>query len=174
MARRRGTPRRPVSEVANEPGHRRSPDHLIAYATSHGIEAIDVRQAAHEIAHVQDAKLPQAIPWSYDEVYRGALAVCTGSDGKLDRAAYVRLEIRARAIEQIVCRELGEPYDVLAWTGICYMEFARECLLDLLPDRSVMGLARQIFNEAGDCHTILAARSISRLRVEHAEGPGPR
>ena len=88
---------------------------LMVAVTSRGSDADDPRDAAHEACHALDARMRG--PWEREAIHR-ALERRHGRIGDL-----IFAEVRARAVEQIVCRDLGvDPHSVEHWATIVVLE----------------------------------------------------
>jgi len=86
---------------------------LVLALRARGVDATDLRHCVHEASHALDAKMRG--PWSNEGVSVAMKRLGPG------RAA--ASEIRARAVEQIVCKRLGvvtKPLDY--WVGMSVME----------------------------------------------------
>jgi len=88
---------------------------LVAAVKKRGGEPRDPRDAAHEACHALDAKL--TAKWTRDNIHEALEEYCEG-----DRGAMVYREIRARAVEMLVCQQLGIEYDLESWAHTCFME----------------------------------------------------
>ncbi len=94
-----------------------NPETLIAIIRAHGNDAINLRDAAHEAHHAIEAGVP-AGKWDRETIHRYVV--------RMGRADAARSEIRARAVEQIVCRRFGvDCGTVEKWALIAYMEAAK-------------------------------------------------
>jgi hypothetical protein len=100
-------------------------DRLVEYMATRGNAPHDVRDAAHEAAHVYQAAIMRgslARETIHKRLEREARHIRPASD------AMVRFELQARAVEQIVCKELGvgcyplvEAADIMAMELIVNM-----------------------------------------------------
>lgn len=101
---------------------------LVKLISSAGNDARNLRDAAHEAAHALQMNIPKG-QWERDSIHD---ALCTQarefSRGKRDSLQQAhnflwRSEIYARAVEQIVCRDLNIPTDpVEVWANNAFME----------------------------------------------------
>ncbi len=89
-----------------------------------GSDAGDLRDAAHEACHAIEVGLRG--PWDRESIHR-ALSRQRGP------GAMVVLEIRARAVEQMVCASLGvDPGgDIEHWAFVAIMEAAKNARIGL-------------------------------------------
>lgn len=102
-----------------------TPAEIIAAVQSHGSDAQDLRDAAHEACHAIDAKLRGL--WERERIHR-ALSRKYGNRGSL-----VFAEVRARAVEQIVCTDLGvDCGTVERWAHVTFLETLKNMQI-LLP-----------------------------------------
>lgn len=77
-----------------------------------GSDAKDLRDAAHEACHALQWRVRKS--WTRDNIH---------ARKPKQRSEGVRDEILARAVEQIVCRQLGvDCGSVVKWAMICWME----------------------------------------------------
>jgi len=93
-----------------------SADLLVAEVRRRGSDARDARDAAHEACHALQWSVPE--PWSRENIHK--------RKPRLRRADGVTDEIMARAVEQLVCADLG--YDcgsVEKWAMVCWMEMLK-------------------------------------------------
>lgn len=89
-------------------------DALIAIIRANGNDATTLRDAAHEAHHAIESGTP-AGKWDRETINRYVT--------KMGRGNAARSEIRARAVEQIVCRRFGvDPGTVDHWAFIACME----------------------------------------------------
>ena len=86
-------------------------EQLVAVARSHGSDAADARDAAHEACHVVQWGVRGK--WTRENIHRRAPRV---------RGYGVADEIAARAVEALICQRLGIEYDLKKWTMVCWME----------------------------------------------------
>lgn len=86
---------------------------LVAAVRAKGSDARDVRDAAHEATHALRWKV--RAPWTRDRIHDKAPA-------PRDASRKIREEIIARAVEALICAELGVEYDLPTWAMTCAME----------------------------------------------------
>lgn len=85
-----------------------------------GSDAIDLRDASHEASHALEFDLRGK--WSRDRVHAAVIKRGRGSRF-LSGALIVKSEIKARAVEQIVCSRLGVPVEsVEVFAGVALLE----------------------------------------------------
>lgn len=90
-----------------------TPEALIAAIRKRGNDATDLRDAAHEAHHALSAGVRG--PWDRESIHRAVMAM-----GRADAAGD---EIMARAVEQIVCADLGVTTDSIEkWAFWACME----------------------------------------------------
>jgi hypothetical protein len=87
---------------------------VIAWARRMGSDTDTVRDAAHEASH--------AIEFGCARWDRRSIDVAAFSPR--NRRLLVTSEVDARALERIVCEELGVPYDPMEWAKVCLLEQA--------------------------------------------------
>lgn len=94
------------------------PERIIAAVRARGSDATDLRDAAHEAHHALTAGLRKK--WDRESIDR---AICR----KFQRpGAAASEEILARAVEQLVCADLGVDCGTIDhWAFICCMEAAK-------------------------------------------------
>lgn len=88
-----------------------SADQLVAIVRSRGSDATDARDAAHEACHAIQWGVRGK--WTRDNIHRRAPRV--PGFGVAD-------EIKARAVEALICQRLGIDYDLPKWAMVCWME----------------------------------------------------
>lgn len=96
---------------------------IVAWARSMGSAADTVRDAAHEASHALEFG---CVRWDRRSVDEAAFA-------PRNRSLLVTSEIDARAVERIVCEELGLTYEPLRWAEICLLEQAKLGLYRAFP-----------------------------------------
>jgi len=84
---------------------------IVQWAQAHGSDAKEPRDAAHEGYHGWSLGVSN---WDREEIHAAIM--------ELDRPYRVRQEVEARAVEWIVCEELGIDYDLSHWCMISAME----------------------------------------------------
>jgi len=90
-----------------------SQERIIAYAQAMGSDATDIRDAAHEACHAIEA---HAEKWDRDGVHYAVVK-------KWKRPAdQLGAEVRARAVERMVCEHFGAEYDTEEWLGVAALE----------------------------------------------------
>ena len=81
------------------------------------IQAADLRDAAHEACHALESDLRGK--WTRDRIHTKL------TRGVFSRMFLVESEIKARAVEQIVCKRLGVETDpVDSWAAVALLEMA--------------------------------------------------
>lgn len=89
-------------------------EQLIAAVRSNGNDPRDLRDAAHEAHHALEAKVKRG-KWDRETIHRAVM--------KMGLGRAVQSEIMARAVEQIVCADLGvDCGTVEKWAMIACME----------------------------------------------------
>lgn len=87
---------------------------FVAAVRARGSDARDVRDAAHEAFHALHAGVP-AGQLDRESIHSALMAMRRG-----DAAAS---EVHARAVERLVCEQLGAPYgDPETWVSLALME----------------------------------------------------
>lgn len=96
---------------------------IIARVASYGNDPRDLRDAAHEATHAFDGDVPSG-QWDRETIHQAQLRVCKPWPSKLGRVKLISMEIDARAVEQLVCRDLGCSIEaeIEHWAGITFME----------------------------------------------------
>lgn len=87
---------------------------LVDAVRKRGSNADDPRDAAHEACHALEWGVTKK--WTRDNIHARKPRI--RSDG-------VSSEITARAVEAIVCADLGVKYDVDKWAFTCWMEMLK-------------------------------------------------
>lgn len=87
---------------------------VVQWVRSMGSDTVDVRDAAHEASHALEFGCER---WDRGSIDRAAFDV-------RNRRFLVSSEVEARAVERIVCEELGLPYDARKWADVCLLEQA--------------------------------------------------
>lgn len=129
-------------------------DRLLAAVRKRGGEPRDPRDAAHEACHALDAKLKG--PWTRDNIHEALTKFCG------DRGVMLYHEIRARAVEMVVCQQLDIPYDVEQWASTCYLE---QVSVARIAPPSFEWLLEQIKRQSTMAKTTLMAKRILGLRA---------
>ena len=103
-----------------------SADAIIAAVRKRGNDATTLRDAAHEACHAIQARIVRG-KWDREAIHH---KLTKG----LSNAELVRVEIVARAVEQLVCRDLGvDCGSVEEWANITWWETAKNMRIQL-PD----------------------------------------
>lgn len=126
---------------------------IVEAVTKRGCSPRDVRDAAHEACHALDAKLEDK--WTRDNVHEALKEFCNH-----DRGTMLYHEIRARAVEMLVCQQLGVEYDLQSWANTCFMESMKN---GILPP-SYEWLVDHIERQAKMMKTRLMVKRIMELR----------
>lgn len=128
------------------------PADIIAAVRALGSDAGDLRDAAHEAHHALDARVPRG-RWDRQTIDRAVFRMGA------KRAAFS--EVMARAVEQLVCADLGVPCDsVEDYAAIAVLE-AAGAGLDLGSANDFAALVRhamgtRVARRAADAVTALA------------------
>lgn len=96
---------------------------IVLWARSMGSDADTVRDAAHESSHALEFGL---VSWDRRSIDVAAFA-------PKHRRILVSSEVDARAVERIVCEELGLPYEPMKWANVCLLEQAKLGLYRAFP-----------------------------------------
>lgn len=131
-------------------------DAIVAAVREKGSDPRDVRDAAHEAAHAFQTKLQGK--WERERIHQ-ALQRKAKAMGPLSRAEFVRYEVQARAVEQLVCQRLEIPYEPEKWRNTAWMEtlknginvptdFFNEAIERALLSRQVAQLVKQVMRLA--------------------------
>ena len=117
---------------------------LIAAVRARGGQPRDLRDAAHEACHALDVSLSP--PWTRDRIHDAVIAHC-GNEPDTEQVRLIGLELRARAVEHVVCRSRGIEHDLSAWAITMWMETASSMRIfipqpERLPD-TILGLANR-------------------------------
>jgi hypothetical protein len=91
---------------------------IILAAQNQGCDAVDVRDAAHEMCHAFAA---EADDWSRNGVHEALKAMHSRRPSSL-----LREEVLARAVERKVCEHFKVEYDSEHWLMMASMETMRE------------------------------------------------
>ncbi len=130
-------------------------DHpLVALCKAHGNNASDVRDAAHEIYHAQAIAEQDWTDWDREVVHAHLV-------GQFARAELWLHELKARAVEQLVCKHFDYDCGPLSkWVHISAMEAIKfgmpyadhsvsmSIAEDLMEDDAVIADAQHIINLA--------------------------
>lgn len=87
---------------------------IVAWVRCMGSDTTDVRDAAHEASHALEFGCER---WDRRSIDVAAFA-------PQNRRLLVSSEVEARAVERIVCEEVGVPYEPLKWADVCLLEQA--------------------------------------------------
>lgn len=87
---------------------------LVAAVQAKGSDATDARDAAHEACHALEWGVMKT--WTRDNIH---------ARKPRKRSAGVASEITARAVEALVCADLGIPHDLEKWGFVCVMEMMK-------------------------------------------------
>jgi hypothetical protein len=90
-----------------------TPETVIAAVRSRGSNARDLRDAAHEAHHALEMGVPPG-EWGRDKIGQAVMA-CS-------RSTALASEVMARAVEQLVCERLNEPYNRHEWMLLACLE----------------------------------------------------
>lgn len=101
---------------------------LLSVCRAHGNDAEDPRDAAHEMCHVFETEMTDWDDWRRDSIHRGVLLLDRKERGS--RANLWLSELRARVVEETVCRELG--FEIPKW-DVRMMTAVREAMHYSLP-----------------------------------------
>jgi hypothetical protein len=97
-------------------------DAIIRYIQAKGSDATDLRDAAHEAHH---ALVAGARRWDRNSIHNALMRYTKGAPGAL-----VFEEVKARAVEQLVCKDLGvECWPVEKAAHIAWMETTKSLRL---------------------------------------------
>lgn len=94
---------------------------VLAEVRRRGSDAVDLRDAAHEASHALEFNLRGK--WTRDRIHQ-AVIKRTSRSSVIRAVSIIGTEIRARAIEQIVCQRLGvsiERIEVFASVALLEM-----------------------------------------------------
>lgn len=101
-----------------EPSPLSPADRLILAIRARGSDASDLRDAAHEACHALEFDVPEG-SWDRESIDK----VVQRRNRKRDRSSAWASEILARAVEQLVCADLGvECWSVEKCVGVACME----------------------------------------------------
>jgi hypothetical protein len=95
-------------------------DALVEAIRRRGSNPRNLRDAAHEACHALEVGLRQ--PWQRERIHSALCEKVTGPGGHLDNASFVAAELRARAVETLVCQAFEVDYDIEGWAAISYVE----------------------------------------------------
>ena len=127
---------------------------LIAGVRARGAQPRDLRDAAHEAAHALRTGL--AGRWTRDRIHAAVLAAAPEPHDLL------AAELEARAVELLVCQQLGELYDIEHWAEVCRRDTERVLRATLLV--SVAELAAEIERRAKEGGAVALAKRVGRIR----------
>lgn len=136
--------------------------YVIEAVRARGGNPRDLRDAAHEASHAIEAKVPDG-KWERESVHGYILKL----EKKLGRSAMIGSELRARAVEQIVCRRLGtDPGTVDRWALVSAIEAAKRGLSFISVPDAVKGI--QVYMETGS--VIAIAEEVLSLPERKVKG----
>jgi len=127
---------------------------LIAAVRARGATPRDLRDAAHEAAHALRTGLD--VPWTRDRIHDAVLVAAS------EPSELLAAELEARAVELLVCRQLGEPYQLEHWAAVCLRESERVLRAGILCTVAELAAAIERRAQAGEVITL--ARRVGRLR----------
>jgi hypothetical protein len=93
---------------------------VVAAVRRRGSDARNLRDAAHEACHALDVGLRGV--WKRERIHTALCRKATEPSGYLDRSELVAAELRARAVEALVCRAFNVDYDIRHWATVCLVE----------------------------------------------------
>ena len=99
---------------------------IIEAVRQRGNDAEDLRDAAHEAAHVFQLESSFADQWERPIIHDALTRrVRKRSGGVMNPMTILTAyEYQARAVEMLVCRELGLDYDLIEWANTMLLETA--------------------------------------------------
>lgn len=119
---------------------------LLRAIQARGSDATDLRDAAHEAHHAIFARVKGR--WTRKNIDRALQ--------KLHRSDRVGDEMRARAVEQLVCRFLGvDPGTVEKWAGISCLESMQIDKLGIPYDAMMEGVQRRLKDSQAHAQAVL-------------------
>jgi hypothetical protein len=129
----------------NPPSNHARISAIVQYVQGRGSDASDLRDAAHEAYH---AIYAHAKRWDRESIHK---ALCkrirkNWGRGEYYRSELIRQELRARAVEWIVCETLGVEYDLDKWADSVFWEAAKNMKI-LLPHDSQIADGIKRFKE---------------------------
>lgn len=142
---------------------------IIATADAGGCEVDDddVRDAAHEIAHVFQVRRDRGAyrgPWERENTHKQLVALAK-SDARKTLVRYeaqlVVLEYEARAVEWLVCDALRVPYEVDHWVDMMLLETIHT--LQMVPPGGIDGNRNRIETYKKRRRTIALADKVLAL-----------
>jgi hypothetical protein len=133
---------------------------LLTAIRSHGCDATDLRDAAHEAHHALDARVRGK--WSRERIHRALVAKASKSG--LGRSTLVSYEIDARAVEWIICERYGIAYDLDAWANTMWWETAKNMNIQLPNDGWIQTAIRMRKESARITRAADAVQAIAELR----------
>lgn len=94
---------------------------LLTIVRDRGSDARDLRDAAHEACHALDVRL--APPWTRNRIHDAITDVC---DNEPETASeqLIGFELKARAVEHVICVRQGVEHSLTAWSNTMWMETA--------------------------------------------------
>lgn len=94
---------------------------LLAVVRARGSNPRGLRDATHEACHALDVRLEP--PWTRDRIHRAIEDICDNEpETRCERL--VGFELKARAVEHVICMSNGVPHDLTAWSNTMWMETA--------------------------------------------------
>lgn len=132
-------------------------ERLVEVVQARGSDAQDPRDAAHEACHALDARLGRK-PWTRALIHEGLLRAQKSSL----IMSLVDLELRARAVERLVCEMLSTPYDSAMWLDVMMLEVLKTTGA-VFPSRD--WVARAVERRCGWPEMQRRATSILKLRL---------
>jgi len=94
---------------------------LLAAVRARGSDARDLRDAAHEACHALDVHLEP--PWTRTRIHQ-AITDIVENEPEHERERLVGFELKARAVEHVICVSHDVPHDLTAWSNTMWMETA--------------------------------------------------
>lgn len=130
-------------------------ERIVFAIRSRGSNAQDLRDAAHEACHALDVKLRGS--WERERLHR-ALARHCGDPGTM-----IYFEMRARAVEAVICEQIEGAHDLQKWVNVCLLETA-----------TTLGIALPSFDWAVDQVTKHKTRPATLRLVEQIKALAPK
>jgi len=130
-----------------------TPEAVIAAIRACGSDPRDLRDAVHEACHALDFDVPEG-EWDRETIHSAVL--------EAERVDIVIAEMKARAVERVVCERLGQPLeDPDHWLMIAAMEMMKGVQISVsldawkagiegrLKSRETLAMADQVIGLAG-------------------------